>query len=110
MLFNLLTTGSEEHEVLQTGSIHVVILPSCYFFTIVHIKCPNCASFWVINVRRPQYALVSIMALGHILALILPHMFLISLFVWIYIYIYIYICLYIYIYIYIYIKYTYIYI
>ena len=27
----LLPAGSEEHEVLQTGSIHVAILPSCQF-------------------------------------------------------------------------------
>ena len=26
---NLLPAGSEEHEVLQIGSIHVAILPSC---------------------------------------------------------------------------------
>ena len=28
---HLLPAGSEEHEVLQTGSIHVAILPSCQF-------------------------------------------------------------------------------
>ena len=29
VLGHLLPTGSEEHEVLQTGSIPVAILPSC---------------------------------------------------------------------------------
>ena len=31
----LLPIGSEEHEVLQTGSIHVTILPSCQSFIIM---------------------------------------------------------------------------
>ena len=30
----LLPAGSEEHEVLQTGSIHVAILSPCQYFTI----------------------------------------------------------------------------
>ena len=34
----LLPTGSEELEVLQTGSIHVAILPFCQSFTIVHLS------------------------------------------------------------------------
>ena len=36
---NLLPTGSEEHEVSQTGSIQVAILPSCQSFTIVLQLC-----------------------------------------------------------------------
>ena len=59
----LLPSGSEEHEVLQTRSIHVIILPSCQSFTIVHFKCLNCEFIWVVQIRntseavlRPQYA------------------------------------------------------
>ena len=31
--------GFEEHEVLQTGSIHLAIFPPCQFFTIVQFMC-----------------------------------------------------------------------
>ena len=59
----LLPTGREEHGVLQTGSIHVAILPSCQSFTIVHLSAFNCAFILVVKIRntleavlRPQYA------------------------------------------------------
>ena len=59
----LLPAGSEEHEVLQTGSIHLAILPSCQSFATVHLKCLNCAFIWVVKIRniseavfRPQNA------------------------------------------------------
>ena len=48
----LLPAGSEEHEVLQTGSIHAAILPSCQSFTVVHFKCLNCAFIWVVKTRN----------------------------------------------------------
>ena len=34
-ILNLLPAGSEEQEVLQTGSIHVATLPYCQSFTTV---------------------------------------------------------------------------
>ena len=54
---------SEEHEVLQTGSIHVAILPSCQSFTIVHFTCIDNDFNKVVKIRntseavlRPQYS------------------------------------------------------
>ena len=38
LIMCLLPAGSEEHEVLQTGSIHVTILPSCRSFTIFILR------------------------------------------------------------------------
>ena len=48
----LLPTECEEHEVLQTGSIHVAILPSCQYFTKVHFKALNSLFIWVVNIRN----------------------------------------------------------
>ena len=46
-----LPTGSEEHEVLQTGSIHVAIIPSSQSFTIVHFSVLIVLFFCVVKIR-----------------------------------------------------------
>ena len=35
----LLPIGSEKREVLGVGSIHVAILPSCQYMSMLHHKC-----------------------------------------------------------------------
>ena len=59
----LLPAESEEHEVLQTGSIHVPILPSCQFLYNSTFQVHRYLGIiWVVKIRntseavlRPQY-------------------------------------------------------
>ena len=37
----LLPTGSEEREVLEVGSIHVALLPSCHNIKIIALQLDN---------------------------------------------------------------------
>ena len=64
----LLPSESEEHEVLQTGSIHVAIPPSFLSFTIVHFKCLNCAPIWVVKIRNTSEAVLLVYPLAIILS------------------------------------------
>ena len=61
-LIIVLPAGSEEHEVLQTGSIHEAIL-LVNSFTMIHLKCIGIQIIWVVKIRNtsevvlgPQYS------------------------------------------------------
>ena len=51
-IYILLPAGSEEHEVLQTRSIHVAILPSCQFHYNSTFKCIDIEIIWVVKTRN----------------------------------------------------------
>ena len=51
-MYYLLTAGSGEHEVLQTGSIYEAIPPSCQtIYSSSTFKCINSEYIWVVKIK-----------------------------------------------------------
>ena len=63
----LLTTRSREHVVLQTGSIHVAILPPVNYFTIAYFKYIKSESNRVVKNKKTTQRQYSVhnMSIGH---------------------------------------------